>query len=559
MSGDTQTSLGQDNQQLHEKLKWLMFFRVAVATIILATVVLVEFRGGGIQPSPVVSTFYLLAGLVFFLSILYVPVFKYVKKPTSLARSQSIVDIIIITFVVYVSGGYDSPLAFLYILTIISSTIVSYGISVFWAASFSAIFYGVLINAQYFRLIPSMTEVVTGDIQPIPDNILYTAAANISAFFLVALLSSYLAIQTKKVEKELIEKKIDYDALVTLNNDIVKNISSGLMTINPEGEITSFNSAAENISGISLEKIYGQKVENLFPDFGRTLKESNHSDSDASSRWEIPFNRPDGKEYYLAFSISPLMDALGEKSGDIVFFQDLTALKLMENELKKNDRLAAVGRFAANVAHEIRNPLASISGSVEILKKDMSDKTEVYNERLMNIIIREIDRLNMLITEFLNYASPSLPKRDKVDINYLIDETIEVILNSEKDMKDIKIKKENGEIPVINADGAQIKQVLWNLINNAIDSIDKAGEIVIGTSSFSDGAKENVAVIVSDNGCGIEENERDKIFDPFHTSKARGSGLGLSIAHSIVSAHGGTLSLESKPREGTVFKVILPV
>ena len=561
MSNDPTDKTDIDQLELHDKLKWLMFFRVAVATVLLVAGIMVQFREGGALSASITYTFYPVAGLVFFLSILYIPILKYAKKAASIANSQALVDNIIITFVIYISGGAESPLSFLYILTIVSSTIVSYGSGGFWAASMSSIFYGSLVNIEYHHIFPSMTEIITGEVQRLPRGSLYNMLGNITAFYLVSFLSGYLAIQTKKAVEELREKEIDYQSLEVLNNDIVRNISSGLLTIDVNGFITSFNAAAERITGYLLEEVYGRNIQTVFQDMDITsmLPERRVINNNERPRMETWFKRRDGKEYYLGFSFSQIRSSEGEKIANIIFFQDLTTLKRMETELSQADKLAAVGGFAASIAHEIRNPLASISGSIEILAKDLAPELRDSNKKLMTIVMREVERLNKLIGEFLNYARPSIPKKKEVNLNTIINETVEMILNSDPKMREINIKIERGNLPDLCADEGQLRQVIWNLTKNAADSIKADGEIRITTRQTLIRGDEGVEFLIKDNGCGMTKEESLKIFNPFYTSKEEGSGLGLSVVHSIIEAHKGLLSFSSIPGKGSTFSAIFPL
>lgn len=555
MSHSQQISLPEnpDREALHEKLKWLMLFRLIVAIILLLTGILIQFREKGTVLNSITTTIYTLAGLVFFLSFIYLPLLKHVKKLSRLAYSQTLIDIIIITFVVYISGGTTSPLSFLYILTIVSSAIVTYRTGGYWSASLSSIFYGLLVNLEYYHLMPSMAEVITGTAQEIPGRVLYTLTANIAAFYLVAFLSGQLALQAQEAEDALLKKKIDFEALKSLNNDIVKNITSGLMTINNRGEITSFNSAAEIITGYTIEEIYGRKAMEIFPYLKDEVINTNLTAH--KTRWESWFKRNDGKDYYLGFSLSPLKDSKELQVGEIVIFQDLSSLKMMEDELKKADRLAALGTFAAGVAHEIRNPLASISGSIEILKSNLR---EDFNARLMDIVLREVDRLNMLITEFLNYAKPTKPDKRPINLNDIVNEVLEIFLNSKDKRNDIIIHTNLGEMNLILADKDQIKQVFWNLLKNATEAIEGSGKIEVETSMSVDEGKKVGKIVVKDDGCGMVDECIKKIFDPFYTSREGGTGLGLAIVHNLVKAHDGSLTVDSHPKEGSTFTLTVP-
>lgn len=560
MSEDLLNSLeiNDNRDSLKSKLQWLMLLRIAVATTLLVTAILAQFREQTTVPNSIIYIFYLLSALVFFLSILYIPIINYSKNLTSVANSQGITDILIVSFVLYISGGASSPLSFLYILVIMSSTIVSSRKGGYWAASLSSVCYGLIVNFEYYHLLPSMSEIIADKPPQTPENVLYDTAANIIAFYLVSFLSGYLAMEAQRAEKALIEKKIDYQALKALNNDIVKNISSGLMTIDKEGHITSFNSAAEVITGYTLEEVYNKKIGKLFPDLNNKISFNEFPSNKIMSRWDTSFTRSDGKIYYLGFSVSPLRDSNNNQIGRIVIFQDLTALKNMETELKKADRLAAIGRFAAGVAHEIRNPLASISGSIEILQKKLNGKTNDENKKLMRIVLREIERLDTLITEFLNYARPVNPKKEKLDLNNILTETLALFKYSRTLGDCIEFKSKLGELPLISVDGAQIKQVMWNLINNACEASKKEGNVEIETSCRMEADAQRAVIVVKDRGCGIPPENLEKIFDPFFTSKDSGLGLGLSIVNNIVDAHGGSLEVESTPGKGTIFMVTIP-
>jgi len=561
MAESLQTPLSEDENRssLQTKLKWLMFFRIAVATILLITAAVVRLREGGPLVNSVSATFFPLAGLVFFLTILYIPILRFSKNLTKVANTQSLIDIMVITVAVYLSGGVSSPLSFLYVLSIMSATIALYRKGGYWAASLSSIFYGAMVNLEYYNILPPMAELITGAPQPIPQDILYNTASNIITFYLVAFLSGYIAIQTKRAEDELREKNIDYQALEALNNNIVRNISSGLMSYDMEGTITSFNLAAEQITGLPLEKVYGRSLAVVFPELRDKLTQFRSQNPPGFSRWDSWFKRTDGKDYYLGFSLSPLKDQKGRHIGEIAVFRDLTELKAMETELKKADRLASIGRFAAGVAHEIRNPLASISGSIEILKKRRQSGGSEQDARLMEIVLREIDRLNILITDFLKYAKPGDPKKTSFDLNNLILEVIELFVNSENRERSVNIRSDLSIKLPVSADKTQIKQVLWNLIKNSIEAIEDEGEIIVKTDSSFENGKDFAAISILDNGSGISSENIERIYDPFFTSKEKGTGLGLSIANNIIESHGGSLAIESAGRKGTIFTVKIPL
>lgn len=535
-------------KHLREKLKWLMFFRISVALVLLVTGTLVQYRLYDTPITVFTKAFFILSAILFILSLIYIPLARRSEKLTRISASQAFTDTIIITFVVYISGGVASPLAFLYLLTIISSSIVAYQPGGIRAASLCTTFFGLLAFLEYRNILPAISVVLTGLPDELPsESIIYRAVSNISAFYLVALLSGYLARQAMEAEEKLYEKQVNYQALEKLNNDIVKNISSGLMTINEKGLVSSFNAAAESITGKRLEEVYMRPAELIFPFLAKTNR---------NTRMEDWYKRPDGKVFFLGFSMSPLKNAESEYEGTIVIFQDLTQFKEMEKALKSADRLAAVGRFAAGLAHEIRNPLASISGSVEILGKSLKDSATDKDRKLMDIVLRETDWLNGLITEFLSYARPATPQKTDFDLCGLAAEVIESMKQSaEIQNKEISFSFNGSSKTFFSADRSQIRQVLWNLIKNAAEAAPEKGRVKVEIERQKD--PERILLSITDNGSGIPENMKEDIISPFNTTKPKGTGLGLPIVHNIVDSHRGHLFFESSPGE-TRFTVSFP-
>ena len=264
----------------------------------------------------------------------------------------------------------------------------------------------------------------------------------------------------------------------------------------------------------------------------------------------------------LGFSLSALKDSSDQEIGSILIFQDLTKLREMEEDLKRADRLAAIGKMAAGIAHEIRNPLASISGSIEILKDELGNAGP--NKQLMGIILREVGRLNSLIEDFLLFARPISPGKEKIHLNPLVKEILKMFANSPDFNPQIRLETRYRDDLFIQGDPHQIRQVFWNLFINAAQAMPKGGELLVELSKnssslpFSKG-QANGEISISDTGVGIEENEIGKIFDPFFTTKERGTGLGLSIVHSILESYGGKIKVQSQKGIGSVFSVYLPL
>ncbi|MCL5423236.1 MAG: ATP-binding protein, partial [Nitrospirae bacterium] len=246
-------------------------------------------------------------------------------------------------------------------------------------------------------------------------------------------------------------------------------------------------------------------------------------------------------------------DSSEHRTGYICIFQDITELKNLEAELKHKETLAAIGELSANMAHEIRNPLASLKGSIEMLKE--GTLTKDHGEKLMNIALSEMDRLNKIITDFLTYSRPKDPEFFRFDLHTMLDEIIELIKSATMNTENITIKKDFSGENVIVADPQKLRQVFLNLGMNAIESMPGGGEVAISTRNLKDA----VLISVKDSGAGIPRENLKDIFFPFFTTKDKGTGLGLSIAYRIIEEHNGKITVKSVPGQGTTFAVVLPV
>jgi two-component system sensor histidine kinase PilS (NtrC family) len=316
--------------------------------------------------------------------------------------------------------------------------------------------------------------------------------------------------------------------------------------------ITSFNKAAEEITGYSLREVYYRPLDSVFPG----ILES--STTETGMRLEKMVKKKQGTEIFLGFAIS---EGQGGDAAKIVIFQDLTRLKAMEEQLRRVDKLRALGELSVGIAHEVRNPLASISGSIQVLKEDLDLHGD--DRRLMEIVVRETERLNTLITDFLLFAKPAQQRRERINLSEIINEKIELFSHSPQ-ASGLDIKGDIKDQFFIQGDLRQIGQVFWNLFLNSAQSMQEGGRLTIA-SSVKNGANKGtdhgplVSIEVADTGCGIKDENLQMIFDPFYSTKEMGTGLGLAIAHRIVESHGGTVEVRSAPGKGTVFKIVLPL
>jgi two-component system sensor histidine kinase PilS (NtrC family) len=303
--------------------------------------------------------------------------------------------------------------------------------------------------------------------------------------------------------------------------------------------------------------VYLSPIEDVIPGIIQDINENEASRAAGGlNRWTREFLSDNGRSYFLGFSVSPFKNSRNEQVGRIILFMDITHIREMEEEIKRNDTLANLGKFAANLAHEIRNPLGSMSASIQLLRKELS--LSGSNRELMDIVLKEIERLNHLITNFLMYARPLTVKKEPVDLKKVIDETIVVFKNTPKGNADINIATEFSGNTMIAGDFMQLKQVFWNLLLNAADAMTTGGHIAIRMAAAPSGKDGTVLVWVSDSGAGIIDEIKPMIFDPFFSTKDGGTGLGLPTVKLIIEAHGGSVDVTSRQGEGTDVVITLP-
>ena len=538
-------------EEFSARIKWLMMSRVALITFLLGTLVFFQ-REYHIYPFPTVYlyyftlTVYILTGIYWFLQ-------KKVNSLAFLAYLQIAGDNLLVTLLVHITGGIDSGFSLLYHLTIISASIIIYRRGGYFAASLSSILYGGMLDIQYYSLLGFTRSLNFTAMQ-----VLYLVFINILAFYAVAFLSGYLSDRLRKTRQELKEKSSDFNDLQALQDHILKSIGSGILTMDLEGRITSWNPAAEYITGYTysdirsrLQEVFGSSIRGLF---GHTddLKER-------PFRFEGRIIKKDGSTAVLGMVASLLRDETSNVRGIILIFQDITKMLQMEEQVRRQDRLATVGSLAAGIAHEIRNPLASLSGSIQVLQGELDLKDD--NKHLMDIVVRETDRLNTIITEFLEYARPKMKQEERILLAPLLAETCTLLKNSREFIAGIDIKCNIDARITVCGDSQRLRQVFWNLLINSCQAMPAGGQITLSAIPFSHVEDDSVwcEIIIADTGRGIAREDLKKIFDPFFTTKTGGTGLGLAIVYRIIEDHEGTISVDSQEGKGTRFSIRIPM
>ncbi len=544
-----------EEKEIQKKLKVLMILRIVLVTLFLVSSILLQIKFGSRE----IPAFYLLVVPVYLITIIYALLINRVSNLELFAYIQLIGDLIIETVLVYITGGIESSFSFTYIITIIYASIILYRRGGYVIAGISSILYGGLIDMQYYGLFEATHLSILSSVETF-----YKVFLHVLFFFVVAFLSGGLAESLRQTGEILKEKDTDLVELQTFYKNVAQSMSSGLLTTDLKGHITSFNRAAEDITGNFFEDVKGKIWHEIF-----NLEEIKSVFSKLEMlripfRFEGNYVRKDGAKLALGITISSLKNESGETTGAIGIFQDLTKIKEMEDDIKKKEKLAMVGELAAGMAHEIRNPLASLSGSMQILKSESSLSGE--NKKLLEIALRETEKLNRIISDFLTYARPTPLNKKRCDINRLLNDTVTLLRNSKEYQKKIKIATNlEGKRLITEVDPNQMSQVFWNLSINAVQAMSDGGELIIASKKrvkkgrgYSDFDKDYIEIIFKDTGNGINPVVKDKIFYPFFTTKDKGSGLGLAIVHRIVEDHKGEIKVESKLNEGSRFIIHLP-
>lgn len=538
------------------RLRFFIYARIVVSFLFLASTVLLSskepasahdiFRSGIVQ---------LMAFSFAFSCVSYLAL-RLRKFNFFILYLQTIWDVFFVTLLLLFTGGILSPYSFLYLLAILNAGVLLGRREALYTASLCGILYGAIVDFQFFGLLESIGLSQDNARQLGASHLFYSIFLNLMGFGLSALLTGYLAEQARESEAALRENIINYEELSQLNTMIVSNIETGLLTTNPKGNIRVFNPYAEHLTGMSQEDVYDKPVSSIFPELSNSIESLTET-----IRGEFEYVTRDGLRMILGFSAAPFEETDIQSASAIINFRDITGVRRMEEALKRADRLAALGELSARMAHEIRNPLAAMSGSVQMLAEQGSIGGN--DGRLLEIVLRESDRLNKLITDFLVYARPPSPHKVAIDLKMMIDD-MRLLLLSDSRFDNIEIVNRIPSHVQIRADFHQISQVVMNLLHNSADAMPEGGSIVIEARFVlrgADGFRKSPAVLVSvtDSGKGIDAETAKHVFEPFWTSKADGTGLGLAIIYRIIEAHGGSISVKSPPSGGCCFTIMLPV
>ena len=544
---------------LRSRLSTLIAVRVVVSTLLLGSATLVQINRPGVLA---IDPFFFLIGLTYALSVLYLATLRYVGRHPWLIDFQMGADAILVSAFIYVTGGITSYFSSLYLLPIIAASTIRFRRGAVQVAVLTAVLYMGLVSAQYldaFASLPQAWQVETAIQLPTLRFAQYTVAINLFGFVAVALLSGSLAEGLRSAGVKLEDASHEIEDLRAFNEYVIDSLLSGLMTADSAGRILTLNRAAATIMGIPPEQAVGHDASDLLqltPQVRARLHELRET---RSARVDVQYRTPDGRTLDVGLTVATMAIPNGG-SGFLFTFQDVTDTKRMERNARLQQRLAAVGEMAAGIAHEIRNPLASMSGSIQVLRQELSLTED--QAQLMDIVLRESERLNDTIRSFLAYARPQRFAVAQLDVAKVVHDTALLLRNSSDVLAGHVIEVDVPSHPVsFEADENQVRQIVWNLATNGLRAMPHGGHLrlAVVTDDAADPQAPDVVLSVEDQGCGIPAEELDSIFQPFRSSFERGTGLGLAIVHRIVTDYSGVIQVTSTVGVGTAVRVRLPV
>ena len=514
-------------------LEWLVKVRVIIITILLA----IELAIVNLTATNVNRRLFVLVILAWYaVASVHLVVFTYRHcNWRTQSKLQVISDLIFATAVIYVTGGIDTSFNFLYpLIVIVASTLLSEN----WAyltAGMSFILLGGTLELSYFDLIHSYSTN-----RPDLKSLQAVIFINLFAYASIAYLANKLANRMRQADVALMDKSFELENLQVLHEIIVHSISSGLITTDLAGAIKLVNPAARILLGRGEEDFApGLSVHQLFSDCLPTAN---------AARSEVRARTPGGAEKLFGVGCSSLQGTSGDTIGYIYTFTDLTEIRRLERELRLRDRLAAVGRLASGIAHEIRNPLSSIAGSVKMLSGIAALTDD--QRALVGIVTRESERLNAIISDFLTYSRDRSFQSARVDLCQLLADTLTLLENRPSG---IRIERSfSYPIALAEGDGDKLKQVFWNLCSNAIRAMPNGGTLTVALDQFQG----NWRIRFHDTGAGISPQFIEKIFEPFQSGFEGGTGLGLAIVYRIIQAHDAQITVRSEPGKGTEFTLL---
>ena len=540
------------HRALGRRLLLHIALRLIAATVLLGAALVLELR----EPHDfAVNPFFALIAGIYGISLVFIASLRYVQRFPALLDVHFAIDVVVVSACVALTGGVTSLFASLYALPIVAASTIQFRRGALQVAALSSVAFASLVLIQSMQVTGHFGPLFGIFIGNLPSTSVtqYAVGLNVFGLFVVALVSGSLAERVRRADVRLVQASEEIADLQFFNQYVIDHLVSGLATADGENRILTFNRSAVQITGhttaTALERPATEVLQ--LPDgFADRLDEDLLRMR--SKRVDVQYRRTDGRVIALGLSVAqlPLPD---RRLGYLYTFQDVTDVRRLERDAQMQKRLAAVGEMAAGIAHEIRNPLASMSGSLQILRQELRLTSD--QSQLMDIVLRESDRLNETIRSFLAYARPQRVARQTLDLRRAISDTARLLRNSPDigDGHTIDVVLPDHTIPV-EADENQIRQIVWNLATNGLRAMPNGGRL---TLSAADGGEPRggAMLTVTDEGVGIPSDDLETIFQPFRGSFGKGSGLGLAIIHRIVSDYGAKIDVQSQVGQGTTFRI----
>jgi two-component system sensor histidine kinase PilS (NtrC family) len=537
--------------ELERQLRWLMILRVVTVTTLLISAFAIELT---LKPGQTLRPLFLLAAVIYGMVLLYAFLDRWLKGTASFIYLQLVGDALVVTAFVRITGGLDSPMSFLYLLPIAVASMLLVRRGGLALAGVSFALYGMLVlhGAGWIGLARLFGESEPTD----PWRVSYFLIVHAVSFVAVALLASHLSERVRAQTRELDERQGAVARLRALNENIIESIHSGLLTTDLVGRVNFMNPGGSEITGRSQDEVEGASIEQLFglePGFLQAAAAQLRARR--RYRFERHYVAPAGARIFLGIAVSNLQDREDRPLGYIFTFQDLTEVFAVEQQMRLKERMEALGQMAAGMAHELRNPLAAISGSVQYLKGTLKPDAETLE--LMDIILRESHRLDQTIRDFLTFARPGTFSPQACDLVRLAEDHLKLLRKSREFTGAHRVDTRFGAAEIwCDVDVNRMKQVFWNLSTNALKAMPAGGALAI--SIESDPARNEVAVEFADEGVGMDERMREGYFQPFRSAFDEGTGLGAAIVYRLVEEHGGRIDLDSAPGRGTRIRIAVP-
>ena len=544
---ENRTTRGEDPNP-HRRLQWVLGGRLVIATVLLgATMYLAldAIRYGRFTP-----TFLLiLISAIYGSSILFGVWLLRGRGENRVAAAITTLDVLLITGLMYLTGGAGSIFSFLYGAQILTAALTLGTSAAYYTAAASLAGYFLQALALNVGWLPPPPD------QPLSQYVLSSRdfqlalVSNIVGISAVALLATNLARRVQVVGARLARAEKSAARLERLNDDIVRSIASGVITADDDGRILGLNPAAKDILRDHQGALLGTSLSNVLPNYAKERPGQPPRRADATGR------RADGARFPMGYTLSALLDAEGNRTGLLLTFQDLTEIKTLRDQAEQAQRLAVLGRLATGLAHEIRNPLSSISGSVEIVREGNALSPE--DTRLLGIVVSEVERLNSLVTTMLQLGRPSQIEIEAVDLRSIASDVAAVARGESTGRNGLCIEEISPQRPIIVAvDPDRMRQVIWNLVKNAVQASPHRGTVEVRTGIDDEGC---AYLEIADEGPGIGAAQRERLFDMFYSGRSHGVGLGLALVKQIVDQHKGRIEILDRDGPGACFRITLPL